>query len=163
MKLYSIGHSNTEISAFVTLLQRYGIELLADTRSQPYSRYAPQFGREKLKQSLAEADIAYFYLGAQLGGRPADRRYYLADGKVDYVRLAHAPFFLHGLEQLLSLAEEQHVAFLCSEANYLHCHRYWLITRVLVGRGIEVQHILHSGEVITSTAADFEPAQPSLF
>ena len=163
MKLFSIGHSNAEIGAFVALLQLHGIALLADTRSQPYSRYAPQFGREKLKQALTEAGITYFYLGAQLGGRPADRSFYLSNGKVDYAQLASAPFFLAGLEQLLGLAEEQRVAFLCSEANYLHCHRYWLITRTLVGRGVEVQHILHSGALVTSTAAEFEPAQPSLF
>jgi hypothetical protein len=41
MILYSIGHSNAEISAFLGLLTRYRIELLIDTRSQPYSRYAP--------------------------------------------------------------------------------------------------------------------------
>lgn len=163
MKLFSIGHSNVEISTFVALLRRHAIELLADTRSQPYSRHAPQFGREKFKQALAEVGITYVYLGVQLGGRPADRNYYLGNGKVDYARLAKAPFFLGGLEQLLGLAEEQRVAFLCSEANYLHCHRYWLITRALVGRGIEVQHIQHSGELVTSTAAQFEPAQPSLF
>jgi uncharacterized protein (DUF488 family) len=163
MTLYTIGHSNAALETFLGLLQRHAIELLVDTRSQPYSRYAPQFGREKLKHALAQAGLAYVYLGAQLGGRPADRHYYLDNGKVDYARLANAPYFLAGLEQLLGLAAQQRIAFLCSEANYLHCHRYWLITRALVGRGIAVQHILHSGELVISTPAEFEPAQPSLF
>jgi uncharacterized protein (DUF488 family) len=163
MTLYTIGHGNAAIETFLSLLRRHAIELLVDTRSQPYSRYAPQFGREKLKSALAEAGITYVYLGAQLGGRPADRNYYLDKGKVDYARLAEAPFYLAGIERLLALAEECRVAFLCSEADYQHCHRYRLITRTLVARGIAVQHILPSGELRTATAAEFEPAQPSLF
>ncbi len=163
MTLYTVGHSNTEIGAFLDLLRRHAIELLVDTRSQPYSRYSPQFNREALKQALAEAAIAYAYLGAQLGGRPADSIYYFANGKVNYDALAQAPFYLAGIEQLLALAAECRVAFLCSEADYKHCHRYWLITRTLVARGIAVEHILPTGETAASTAAEFVPEQPSLF
>ena len=128
MTLYTIGHSNAEISAFLDLLRRHAIDLLVDTRSQPYSRYSPHFSRESLKLALAEA-----------------------------------PFYLAGIEQLIGLAEEYRVAYMCSEADYKHCHRYWLITRTLVGRGIKVQHILHSGESVNSSAAEFEPEQPGLF
>ena len=71
MTLYSIGHSNAEINAFLELLTRHSIELLVDTRSQPYSRYSPQFNRETLKAWLGEAEIAYLFLGEQLGGRRA--------------------------------------------------------------------------------------------
>jgi hypothetical protein len=34
--LFSIGHSNQPIEAFVDLLVRHGIEVLVDVRSQPY-------------------------------------------------------------------------------------------------------------------------------
>jgi uncharacterized protein (DUF488 family) len=163
MTLYTIGHSNATLATFLNLLRQHAIELLADTRSQPYSRYSPQFSREALKQALAEAGITYVFLGAQLGGRPADRDFYLSNGKVDFARLAEAPCYLAGIERLLALAEEGRVAYLCSEADYKHCHRYWLITRTLVARNIAVQHILHSGALVASTPAEFEPAQPKLF
>jgi uncharacterized protein (DUF488 family) len=52
---------------------------------------------------------------------------------------------------------------MCAEADYKSCHRYWLITRTLTQRGIEVRHILHSGDAVVSEASEFEPAQPSLF
>jgi hypothetical protein len=64
MELFSIGHSNAEINAFINLLRRYEIAALVDTRSQPYSRYNQHFSREQLKHSLEEAGIEYFYLGA---------------------------------------------------------------------------------------------------
>lgn len=163
MKLFSIGHSNATIEAFLDLLRRHEIAVLVDTRSQPYSRYNQHFSREPLKQSVNEQGIEYVYLGNRIGGRPEGEEFYFQSGKVDYDLVAESPEYLTGIGQLLKLAERRRVAFMCSEGDYKHCHRYWLITRTLIGRGVEVEHILHSGEVVQSDASEFEPAQPSLF
>ncbi len=163
MTLYSIGHSNADIRAFIDLLRRYEISALVDTRSQPYSRYNQHFNREHLKYSVEEAGIEYFYLGKELGGRPEDPALYFPNGRVDYDLVAQSSLYLAGIERLLALALDRRVAFMCAEADYKNCHRYRLITRTLVERGIEVQHILHSGDAVVSEASDFEPAQPSLF
>jgi len=163
MKLFSIGHSNATIEAFLNLLRRHEIAVLVDTRSQPYSRYNPHFSREALKQSVNEHGIEYVYLGHSIGGRPEGEQFYFQSGKVNYDAVAESPDYLAGIDELLALAERRRVAFMCSEADYKHCHRYWLITRTLTQRGVEVEHILHSGDCVKSTAAEFEPAQPSLF
>jgi uncharacterized protein (DUF488 family) len=163
MELFSIGHSNAEVNAFIDLLRRYDIVALVDTRSQPYSRYNQHFSRENLKYSLIDAGIEYFYLGKELGGRPEDPSLYFQNGKVDYELVAQSSLYLAGIERLLALASDRRVAFMCAEADYKGCHRYWLITRTLVERGIEVRHILHSGDAVVSEASEFEPAQPSLF
>ena len=163
MVLYSIGHSNVEIGAFIDLLHRHGIQALADARSQPYSRYSPQYNREALSRAVLEAGLEYIYVGEALGGRPEGAEFYYGSGKVDYDRLAASPFYISGIDRLLELAQTRRVAFLCSEADYRNCHRYKLITRTLVGRGIEVNHIVHTGELVTSGRSEFEPDQPSLF
>jgi uncharacterized protein (DUF488 family) len=163
MKLFSIGHSNAEIGVFIALLRHFEITTLVDTRSQPYSRYNQQFRRENLKRSIEEAGIDYFYLGKELGGRPEDPAFYFKNGKVDYDLVAQSPPYLAGIERLLALASEHRVAFMCAEADYKNCHRYRLITRTLVGRGLDVIHILHSGEAVLSQASEFETDQPSLF
>jgi len=163
MPLYSVGHSNVEIEAFTGLLARHGIHTLVDTRSQPYSRYSPQFNQEALRKSMAAAGIGYVYMGSELGGRPQGSEFYYGEGRVDYDRLAEAPFYLSAIERLIELATARNVAFMCSEADYHHCHRYNLITRTLVRRRIPVDHIIHSGGVVSSTAAEFEPEQPGLF
>jgi uncharacterized protein (DUF488 family) len=49
--LFSIGHSHHALDAFLDLLRRHGIEVLADVRSQPYSRFVPHFRQELLPQS----------------------------------------------------------------------------------------------------------------
>lgn len=163
MTFYSIGHSNANIEVFIDLLQKREIDLLVDVRSKPYSRYNPHFSRDTLKQSLNEQGIEYVFLGNLIGGKPESEEFYFQNGKVDYERLGCAPFYLNGIEKLIVLGQQKRTAFMCAEADYKHCHRYWLITRTLVERGIEVQHILHTGEVVGSAAAEFQPAQPSLF
>ncbi|NMG61280.1 DUF488 domain-containing protein, partial [Geitlerinema sp. P-1104] len=57
MELFSIGHSNSTIEAFLTLLQQHQITALADVRSSPYSRFLPHFNQDSLKSSLAEVGI----------------------------------------------------------------------------------------------------------
>ena len=74
MELFSIGHSNADINAFIDLLRRYEIAALADARSQPYSRYNQHFSRESLKHSLEEAGIEYFYLGKKSADGPRTLR-----------------------------------------------------------------------------------------
>jgi uncharacterized protein (DUF488 family) len=155
MTIYTLGHSNTTIDRFLDLLRRHQIQVLVDTRSQPYSRYVPQFNRESLQASLEHAGVKYLYMGDSLGGRPSDQTYYDPDGKVNYDRLAEAPFYLEGLKRLKEAAENTRLVVLCSEADYRKCHRYRLITRSLVAEGIEVKHLLHSGEV--------EDANPEVF
>ena len=44
---------------------------------------------------------------------------------------------------------------MCSEAEYKNCHRYNLITRSLVKEGVEVHHILHSGDLAPTDLNDF--------
>ena len=143
-KLFSIGHSNASIEKFLALLKQHEITLLADVRSQPYSRYNPHFGREALKQAVMTEDINYVFLGDRIGGKPVDASLLLPNGKVDYDKLAATELFQNGIGQLLELAETNKVSFMCAEADFRHCHRYWLITRTLVERGIEVRHILHT-------------------
>jgi uncharacterized protein (DUF488 family) len=153
--IYTIGHSNIAIERFIHLLRAYHIQVLVDTRSQPYSRYAPHFNREPLKTAMEHAGIAYIHLGDQLGGRPRDAHYYLAKGVVDYVRLAQAPFYREGIARLKLAAEDRRLAIMCSEAGHKDCHRYKLITRSLVNDGVEVQHILHSGGLDPTDLNDF--------
>jgi uncharacterized protein (DUF488 family) len=155
MTIYTIGHSNIAIERFLDLLSGHMIDALIDTRSQPYSRYAPQFNREALSTALRHAGISYRYLGDQLGGRPREAQYYGPDGNVEYDRLSQAPFYQDGIEHLKREAAGHWLAIMCSEASYKDCHRYKLITRSLANEGIEVHHILHSGGLHPTDLNDF--------
>jgi uncharacterized protein (DUF488 family) len=163
MTLYSIGHSNVDIETFIGLLARNQILALVDTRSKPYSRFLPHFNQGNLKIAVEEAGIQYVYLGDKIGGRPDDPRYYFDSGKVDYGLLSTDNVYLTGIDALIELGGQVSTAFMCAEADYHKCHRYWLITRTLLERSVHVKHILHSGKLAASDVSEFVPEQPSLF
>ncbi len=159
--IYTIGHSDHATEAFVDLLRRHGITLVVDVRSQPYSRWAPQFNRETLARDLRDAGIAYRFMGDALGGRPADPALYdSGQERPDYQRLEQTPAYQVGIDQLLDLAGSEKVAVMCSEGDHRRCHRHLLITQTLLERGVRVLHIQPDG---TAVEGEPVPQQLSLF
>ena len=161
--IHSIGHSNHELDAFFSLLQRFQIKILVDVRSQPYSRWVPDFNRESLSRALEVAGLTYLFMGDTLGGRPSDPALYdsgQAEGRPDYERLAKEPTFRASVEKLLYLAQSGLVAMMCSEGDHRHCHRALLITPSLLALGGRVIHVQPDGQAVE---AQPEPKQLSLF
>ena len=149
MTVWSIGHSNHPLSKLVDLLRAYDIEVVADVRSQPYSRRNPQFGREALRSGLAEAGIGYVFLGAELGGRPPEPELLDGDGRERCEELATRPRFRDGLARLEDSAREHRVAMLCSEEDPARCHRRLLVTPALAADGVAVVHLRGDGAAVS--------------
>jgi len=145
--LYTVGHSNHPIERFVGLLQPHGITAVADVRSTPYSRFNPQFRREKLQAALAEVGIQYVFLGQELGARSQDPACYDAEGRVSYAKLARTQLFRKGVERLIAGMAEQRISLMCAEREPLECHRTILVARELVREGVAVTHILGDGSL----------------
>ena len=149
ISIYTIGYGNRSIEEFVELLQQYHIKFLADIRSQPHSRFKPEFSKDVLEQQLMQHHIRYIFMGDTLGGRPKDPLCYV-DGKVDYARVREKPFYQQGISYLHTAWEKQlHVALMCSEAKPQECHRSKLIGNTLIEQDIEVAHIDETGEIKT--------------
>lgn len=161
--IFTIGHSNQAAETFAALLERHGVKLLADIRSQPASRFSPQFNRAALAARLEASGIAYRWLGNSLGGRPRDPAAYREDGHPDYARMAAAPAFHAGLDALLAEAAKRPTAIMCAERNPEKCHRNQLVTPALLGRGATVQHILGDGRLIPAALQQPEQVQRDLF
>jgi uncharacterized protein (DUF488 family) len=53
--IYTIGHSKHPAERFIELLRQHDIGALADVRSTPFSRFNPQFNRERLAAALRDA------------------------------------------------------------------------------------------------------------
>lgn len=142
--IYTIGHSNHEVSTFIGLLQLHGVNALVDVRSHPYSRFVPQYSREPLDATLAGLDIAYVFLGKELGARTNNSACY-NQGKVQYDRLAKEPYFIEGLNRIRQGMEHYSIALMCAEKDPLDCHRAVLVARKIFESGIAVSHI-HADE-----------------
>jgi uncharacterized protein (DUF488 family) len=151
-ELYTLGHSNHSIEHFLALLQRHGIEVVADVRSRPYSRFVPHFGKERLARLLEHAGIGYLFLGRELGGKPPRGEAH-APPMTYHVRVTR-PEFREGMDRLLRSAATSRVALLCRERDPLDCHRFHLVCRHLRPLGLEIQHILPGGEVEMQAATE---------
>jgi uncharacterized protein (DUF488 family) len=144
--IYTVGHSKHPLDRFMALLQQHGIEAVADVRSTPYSRFNPQFNREKLQSALDGAGIRYVFLGEELGARSKDPACY-DNGRVNYARLAASDCFRTGIDRLLTGMREHRIALMCAEREPLDCHRTILRARQLERAGVPVMHILQDGSL----------------
>jgi uncharacterized protein (DUF488 family) len=147
--LFTIGHSNHSLETFLSLLSAHAIEVVVDTRSQPYSRYSTQFNGDTLAVELTKVDIKYLFMGNELGGRPKQQQFYDDEGHVLYSHLAQSDLFLEGIDRVEKGMSKYRVALMCSEEDPTVCHRYLLIGRVLKERGARIQHIRGDGRLQT--------------
>ena len=147
MVIYTIGHSNLTGEGFLKLLTSHDVEVVADVRSRPYSRYSPHFNRDALKNLLQEAGIRYLFLGRELGGKPQDLDRPLADQLV-WEHLRSRPQFREGLKRLLVEARQARVGLLCAEADPARCHRGQFLAPELEAQGAEIRHILADGTLL---------------
>jgi uncharacterized protein (DUF488 family) len=147
LAIYSIGHSNQSIKAFIELLTKHGIETLIDVRSYPYSRYVSHFNGPELAKAVGYSKITYLFMGKELGGRPDGEEFYDAEDHVLYSRVAESPLFLKGIERLEEIGKVSRAAIMCSEEDPTTCHRHLLVGRVLAERRISLLHIRGDGRI----------------
>ncbi len=130
--LYTVGHSTRPFDEFVALLASAGITFVADVRAVPRSRFHPQYNRSFLEGRLP---LRYRWMGESLGGKNA--------------KLIPPETFAAGIRELLTLAETETVAVLCSErsptptkSRPAGCHRWYAITPALEAEGAAVRHLV---------------------
>lgn len=153
-RLFTIGHSNAELGAFLAVLKELQVTLLMDVRSRPQSYRFPHFNQLEFEQSLREVGIRYLFLGEELGGRPEDPKAYREDGLVNYRARRKSRAFEAGLERVLSELEQNTLAVMCAEEDPLTCHRFLMICPELVAAGVEPQHIRKGGVLETQREAE---------
>ena len=147
--VFTIGYGSRSLAEFVDALKTYEIEFLIDVRSQPYSRFKPEFSKQPLSKSMREAGIRYVFMGNQLGGRPDDPDCY-REGLLDYDLVETMPFYRTGIDRVKDAYEQQfRVALMCSEEKPEQCHRGKLIGRTLSVAGVALRHIDENDQLIT--------------
>ncbi|KKR03546.1 MAG: hypothetical protein UT30_C0026G0006 [Candidatus Uhrbacteria bacterium GW2011_GWF2_39_13] len=151
--IHTIGHSNHSIQEFIELLHQHSITAIADVRSTPYSRWVPQYSSEALKKALTNADIAYVFLGKELGARSNNISCYV-QGKVQYDRLAKEANFHEGIKRITQGMNNYQIALMCVEKDPINCHRALLVARKLFESGIPINHIHYDGSLETHNAME---------
>lgn len=147
--IFTIGHSNNKANDFMSLLDKYQIDMVVDVRTNPHSRYR-HFNRDRIKIRLESAGIAYLYLGDRLGGHPREDSFYL-DSRVIYERLASSPRFRRGIKRVVEAAAKNNVVIMCVEHDPGECHRHPLLASALQDCGMQVLHIQRDGSILDAT------------
>lgn len=149
-KIHTIGYGNRPIQAFIQLLKKYDIEILIDIRTNPFSRFNPDYRIQKFEVHLINNEVRYLFLGKELGGKPADLSCY-SDGNVDYKKIVSKQFFIDGIDQILALTSAGfRVALMCAELSPADCHRKILVGDYLESRGFVVTHIDRNGGILST-------------
>ena len=150
--VFTIGHSNQPAAEFLALVANYGIEVVVDVRSNPYSRFR-HFNREQLSKRLRDAGIDYLHLGDQLGGHPDSDEFYEGN-RVAYERIAALPAFRRGIEQIRDESERRRLVLMCAEEDPSQCHRHPLLASALLEHGVQVFHLRRDGSVQDATTVE---------
>jgi len=133
-KIWTIGHSNRSIDAFLALLNEYIVQVLVDVRSFPTSKIE-HFKRERMEKWLSQQGIEYLWLGKELGG-------YRRGGYKTHMR---TKLFREGVKQLLEIAKVKRTCIMCMELKPKYCHRRF-ISAHLERKGVKVIHIIEKGQ-----------------
>lgn len=151
--LYSIGHGHKTITEFIGELCDCGIKFLIDVRTNPYSKWAPDFNQGVIEDWLTQAGVRYIYMGDSIGGKPQDDSCYDEEGFFDYQRMAKVPKFQIGLNRLVIANDKKlSVAIMCTETDPSQCHRSKLIGRELYfTHNINMCHIVEIGKYVPQT------------
>ena len=142
--IFTIGYGNRSINTFTNLLTQYGIATLIDVRSNPRSRFNPNYNMKSLKTILQSIGIEYLYMGEILGRKPRDEKLY-KNGKLDYEAVNSLSTYKAALHQLIELAENRSICLCCCELNPNICHRKTLIGDSLSKSSIIINHINERG------------------
>jgi len=146
--IFTVGYGTSSIEEFIELLKRYEIKCIVDIRSNPYSKFNPDFSIGALRRHLEANGIAYRYMGDSLGGMPADPSCYHPNGHPDNSKIKEKDFFKKGIQEVLSLwrsYQPQRIALMCACQSPERCHRSKLVGQYIYetrdNSDIDVVHI----------------------
>lgn len=146
-KVFTIGHSAHHVDYFIGILKKHEVNCLIDVRSQPYSRIAPQFNKDRLSSDIKNHGILYALFDKEFGARHTKPSLLDADNRVDFDKVRASDEFKHGIQRLRKAIDlGDTIALMCSEANPFDCHRFSMISYQL-RKVVKVSHILRDGNL----------------
>jgi len=153
--LFTIGYSPFNIDDFIAVLKHYGINVVIDVRSRPYSEYHACYNKEHIEYALGHHNIYYRSYSREFGAQQTDVRFLSLEGYLDFELFAASPAFQEGFSNIInSIAQGYTLTFMCAEKDPAVCHRAIMVSRAFYEKGYEVKHILSDGQ--TEGQSDIE-------
>ena len=158
--LLTVGHGPTDRDKLGALLSGAAVEEVVDVRRFPGSRNSPDVGRDRLAQWLPERGITYRW-EPRLGGRralkkdaPHDDPWWRVAAFAAYSAYTRTPEFTDGLDEVLAECAERRLVIMCSESVWWRCHRRVISDVAVLGRGVDVRHLMPDGRLTPHPVAE---------
>ena len=133
MEIYTIGHSNYDLSRLVDMLNKYNINCVVDIRGIPYSKYNVQYNKEAIQKTLNDLGFTYIYMAKEFAAKRDSKISYNKEGYADFHKVINEESFKNGIERLkIGISKGYRIALLGAMQEPVRCHR-----SILVGREIE--------------------------
>lgn len=160
--LLTFGHGTLDRAGLAALLEGAGIELVVDVRRFPGSRANAVAARGEVPALLADLGVGYRW-DERLGGRrhlsasedaaSPDTWWRVAAFRA-YAAWTRSEEFRAAVPELLADVRGARTAVMCSEAVWWRCHRRLIADVLLLGNGVPVSHLLHSGRLAPHVASE---------
>jgi len=141
--LYTIGYSGFNVNDFIGILKKYGVNVLIDVRSNPFSSYFPKYNKDRIIHTLKSNNIHYRSYAKEFGAQQSERRFYTPQGYLDFEVFTASDMYNTGYRRIEdSMKQDYVIAFMCAEKDPIDCHRSIMISRTYNDNGYEVLHLL---------------------
>ena len=146
--IYTIGHSNRSADEFIRLLKKFGVDIVADIRRFPTSKFE-HFRKENLEKILHENGIEYIWFEGLGGYRKklmvvSPNKSIRSEGFRNYADYMLTDRFRNEIERLASTARKNKTCIMCAERFFWRCHRMLISDYLYAVLGFEVVHIIDS-------------------
>lgn len=149
--LLTVGHGTATQDELVALFRAAGIASIVDVRRFPGSRRHPHVARDRLREWLPEAGIAYRWeerLGGRRRGRPGSRNTGLRNTSFRaYADHLGSEEFRDAIGPVLDEAQSRTTAVMCSESLWWRCHRRLIADHVTLLTAVDLRHLRHDGRL----------------
>ncbi len=166
MPLLTVGHGPEDRDRLAARLTAADVTSLVDIRRFPGSRSNPDVGRESLAGWLPEAGIDYRW-DERLGGRrrlppgePVADDWWTVAQFAAYAAHTRTAEFGAALDEVVAEAADETVAVMCSESVWWRCHRRLIADVAVLGRGVQVQHVMPDGRLAAHRPAEGAVVDP---
>ena len=129
--LYTIGYTAFKLSDFIEVLRFYGINVVIDVRSNPYSEHYSEYNKENIKYLLDSHEIFYRNYQKEFGARQTEKKFFSKEGYLDFELFTKSVNFKLGYDKIAnSLAKKYNVVLMCAEKDPAICHRAIMISQL---------------------------------
>jgi uncharacterized protein (DUF488 family) len=148
--IYTMGYSAFALEDFIETAKSFGIKLVVDVRSLPYSKHYPDYNKESLEKILSAHNIFYRNYAKEFGAQQTRKDFFSPEGFLDYEKFVKSDDFMRGFSKIKKSLEKNYtLAFLCAEKDPSVCHRSIMVARPFCESGLTVNHILQNGDTET--------------